>query len=259
MSPAWRWLDDARRSANRPRDPARMPLFADDDVAEIGSIVPALAHRLVAAGMPLRPSGRGWRVDGPLDPSLATIARWLDAHGLAAPWRDELLAVTTSTGARVGVVERAAVRVLGIATTAVHLVGVADDGRVWVQRRAFGKATDPGLWDTLMGGQVAAGESIDTTLERETMEEAGLAIADLLDLQRRADVVVRRAVAEGDLNERISVYRARLPGSLVPVNHDGEVECFDCLARDVLIERLAAGAFTLEATLILGAELERGD
>lgn len=259
MSPARRWLDDARRRASQPRDPARLPLFGAVGDDAIGSLEPVLARRLMAAGLPLRPEGAGWRVEAPLDPSLATIARWLDAHGLAAPWRDELLAVTTSTGAQVGVVERAVVRVLGIATTAVHLVGVADDGRFWVQQRAFGKATDPGLWDTLMGGQVAAGESIETSLERETMEEAGLAVADLLDLQRRADVVVRRAVAEGDLNERIAVYRAKLPESLLPANRDGEVERFDCLTRDALIERLAAGEFTFEATLILGAELERGD
>lgn len=259
MSSAWAWLDDARRSASQMRDPARMALFAEDGGDPIGSIEPVLERRLLAAGMPLRSCGEGCCVDGPLDPSLAAIARWLDTNGLAAPWRDELLAVTTSRGAQVGVIERAVVRVLGIATVAVHLVGVTDDGRFWVQQRAFDKAIDPGLWDTLMGGQVAAGESIDTTLERESMEEAGLAVVDLVDLQRRDDVVVRRAVAEGDLDERIAVYRARLPGPLVPVNRDGEVERFDCLTRDALIERLAAGAFTLEATLILGAELERGD
>ena len=236
-----------------------MPLFAADGDDAIGSIEPGLADMLVAADMPLRLSELGWRVDGPLDPSLATIARWLDRRGLAAPWRDELLSVTTSTGAQVGVVERAVVRVLGIATAAVHLVGVTGDGRVWVQQRALGKATDPGCWDTLMGGQVAAGESTDTTLERETMEEAGLAVADLDDLRRCTDIVVRRAVAEGDLDERIAVYRARVPESLVPVNRDGEVERFDCHTRDALIERLAAGEFTLEATLILGAELGRGD
>ena len=258
MSPAWPWLDDARRRASQPRDPARLPLLAAVGDDAIGSLDPVLARRLMAADLPLRPEGAGWRVAAPLDPSLATIARWLDAHGLAAPWRDELLAVTTSTGAQVGVVERAVVRVLGIATTAVHLVGVADDGRFWVQQRALGKATDPGLWDTLMGGQVAAGEKVETSLERETMEEAGLAVADLVDVQRRDDIVVRRAVAEGDLDERIAVFGARVPAPLVPVNRDGEVERFDCLDRDALIKRLAAGAFTLEATLILGAELERG-
>src|SRR5450432_1154371 len=197
VTSAWRWLDDARRVADQPRDPAREPLFASDGDDAIGSLEPVLARSLIAAGLPLWPTTRGWRVDAPLARSLATIARWLDAHGLAAPWRDELLAVTTSAGEPIGVVERAVVRVLGISTCAVHLVGVRDEGRYWVQQRSFAKATDPGRWDTLMGGQVAAGESIEATLERETMEEAGLAIADLRDLERGAPILIRRPVAEG--------------------------------------------------------------
>jgi hypothetical protein len=43
----------------------------------------------------------------------------------------------------------------------------------------------------------------------------------------------------------------------VPTNRDGEVERFECLADATLLDRLSAGEFTLEATLILGAELER--
>jgi 8-oxo-dGTP pyrophosphatase MutT (NUDIX family) len=257
MNATWRWLDEARQAADRPPATAREPLLAAGGEA-IGSLEPALARRLVAAGLPLAPSGRGWRIDAPLDPALAAIARWLDAEGLAPPWRDELLAVTTAAGVPVGRVERAAVRVLGIATWAVHLVGVAGDGGCWVQQRSRAKATDPGRWDTLMGGQVAAGESLETTLARETLEEAGVDVADLLDLQRCDDVVVRRPVAEGAMDERIAVYRARLAEGVVPVNRDGEVERFECLDRRALVERLGHGAFTLEATLILGAELERG-
>jgi 8-oxo-dGTP pyrophosphatase MutT (NUDIX family) len=259
VSSPGRWLDDARRVADQRRDPAREPLFASDSDEAIGSVEPVLARRLVAAGLPLRPATGGWRIDAPLDRSLATIAQWLDSHGLAAPWRDELLAVTNAAGKSIGVVERAVVRVLGIATVAVHLVGVRDDGRCWVQQRSSTKATDPGRWDTLMGGQVAAGEAIETTLARETMEEAGLALADLLDLDRGTDIDVRRSVAEGWMDERIAVFRAVVPDALTPVNRDGEVERFECLDEDALTARLAAGAFTLEATLILGAELERRD
>jgi len=48
------------------------------------------------------------------------------------------------------------VRTLGIATQAVHLVGTTPGGSVWVQQRAFDKAVDPGLWDTLMAPDVLA-------------------------------------------------------------------------------------------------------
>ena len=60
-----------------------------------------------------------------------------------------------------------------------------------------------------MGGQVAAGESIAATLARETMEEAGLALADLRDLERCPPITIRRPVAEGYMVERIEVFRAR--------------------------------------------------
>ena len=154
-------------------------------------------------------------------------------------------------------VERAVVRVLGITTRAVHLVGFAPDGRVWVQQRAFDKAVDPGRWDTLMGGQVSAGESVEDTLERETQEEAGLAIADLIDVRRTDRITVRRPVAEGYVVEHIEVFEATVPAALTPANRDGEVERFECLTVAQLHEQLAGGAFTLEATLILDRSLAR--
>ena len=109
-----------------------------------------------------------------------------------------------------------------------------------------------------MGGQMAAGESIATTLERETAEEAGLAMSQLVGLTRGPDVAIRRPVAEGWMDERIAVFRAVMAEGASPSNRDGEVVRFDCLEEAVLRRRLATGDFTLEATLILGAELEPG-
>ncbi|MEP7300539.1 MAG: NUDIX domain-containing protein [Caldimonas sp.] len=258
------WLVAARQAAEQTPASTRVPLRAwrsADHLVEIGSIEPLLAERLHGAGLPLIRVAGGWTVvapaDGSLDASLDAIARWLHHEGECRHWRDERLAVADPAGIVVGAVERAAVRALGIATVAVHLVGLAPDGRVWVQRRSATKSTDPGLWDTLMGGQVAAGESVQATLERETIEEAGLQIATLQDLERRPGLTVRRPVAEGYMVERIEVFRAVVPEGRVPENRDGEVDAFDCLAESALREGLAAGAFTLEASLILGAELER--
>ena len=106
---------------------------------------------------------------------------------------------------------------------------------------------------------MAAGESIEATLERETDEEAGLALADLGTLVRGLDVTVRRPVPEGYMDERIAVFRAVLADGVTPSNRDGEVARFECLDEAALRRRLAAGEFTLEATLILGTELEAGD
>ena len=251
------WRVAACAAADLPPVAPRAALWIDGHA--IGSIEPGLAARLVGAGLPLAAAddGFGWRIAAPADGSLARIARWLHEHGLSAPWRDERLAVTAADGTALAAVERAVVRVLGITTRAVHLVGFAPDGRVWIQQRAFDKAVDPGRWDTLMGGQVGAGESIEETLERETQEEAGLAIADLIDVRRTDRATVRRPVAKGYVIEHIEVFEATVPAALEPINQDGEVERFECLPIAALLERLPAGAFSLEATLILDRSLAR--
>jgi len=253
------WLARARAAAERPPPSRRAALRLGAAGPRIGSIEPALAARLAAAGLPLRRSRRAWTIDGPIDASLTGIARWLMHEPLGLRWRDELLPLVDGDGLTLGSVERGVARVLGLRTFAVHLSGRSEDGRFWVQQRAFDKATDPGRWDTLMGGQMAAGESVETTLERETGEEAGLGLADLTGLVRGPDVTVRRPVIEGYMDERIAVFRAVLAEGVLPLNRDGEVAQFACLEEATLRRSLAEGEFTLEATLILGAELVPGE
>ena len=255
------WLTRARAAASaeplRPR--AGLCLAHGSGVDRIGSVEPAVLERMLRAGLPVRAQGEELCIHGPVDASLARIAAWLRSEGLAGPWRDELLAVVDGSGRTIGAIERGAVRPLGLATSAVHLVGRDHrGGDFWVQQRAYDKSTDPGLWDTLMGGQAGFGESMRETLARETMEEAGLEIDALLDLRHGAPLDIRRPVAEGYMIERLEVFFARLPEGVVPVNRDGEVERFECIDADRLRQRLAAGEFTLEASLILAAELDSG-
>jgi 8-oxo-dGTP pyrophosphatase MutT (NUDIX family) len=254
------WLARAHAAADAPPLAPREPLQLDvgGRAVIVGSIEPETAERLVASRRPLSRTGTGWQVDAPAVPSLAAIAAWLRDAGLAGRWRDEQLAVVDGDERAIATVERCVVRVLGLTTFAVHLVGFAADGeRVWVQQRAFDKATDPGRWDTLMGGQVGAGETVEGALARETREEAGLDVGTLRELGRGPRITIRRPVDEGYMVEHLDVYTARLPEGVEPRNLDGEVVRFECLDRAALERRLASGEFTLEATLILAQAVPR--
>ena len=263
LDPSWLQRLEAQVDAPpvAPRAPLGVLVGASPSAAVIGSIDATLALRLAGAGLPLRDSGEAWQIEVPntaaIDPTLAAIAHWLHANGLAGGWRNELLAVVDAAGQPIGTVERAVVRPLGIATHAVHLVVRDPDGAAWVQQRAFDKAVDPGLWDTTMGGLVAAGESIAATLARETWEEAGLRLDALAEIRSLGRVTVRRPVADGYMVEHIEVFDALAPIDLLPVNQDGEVARFERLARPALIARLHADAFTIEAALILAQAVKR--
>lgn len=264
------WVQALRESAHRPPRRARLPFGSGDEV--LGSVeaglfdgldtasLAAAGARLVAqvfgaqAGWALQPGPQGLSV------ALNALAAALRALGRCGPWRHEQLGVRNALGVRVATVERGAVRVLGLATEAVHLVAYAPDGRMWVQQRAFDKPNDPGLWDTLMGGMVSAADTLEQALARETWEEAGLRPEQLQGLAHGGHVDFRRPSSEADgagyMVERIDWFRCTVPEGLAPDNQDGEVERFELMTREHLLAGLAQGRFTLEASLIALASLD---
>jgi len=56
----------------------------------------------------------------------------------------------------------------------VHLHVLDSTGRLLLQKRARDKDTNPGLWDTSVGGHVRTGEEVRTALLREASEELGI-------------------------------------------------------------------------------------
>ena len=206
----------------------------------------------------LRHDALGWHIDGNLTESLARIALTMRDLNIADCWRNEQLAVIDSGEHVLGTVERAAVYPLGLRTRGVHLVGETSDGQFWVQQRALNKANDPGLWDTLMGGMITAVDTLESALERETWEEAGLRVQDLFGLTFGGVVQVHRPTSDGVgsyISERIDWYRATIPAECVPTNQDGEVARFAKVPRESMVAGIVAGKFTLEAGLVTAAAL----
>ena len=261
------WLRALRaRAVVQPLRP-RVPLWAGQSV--IGSVEaglfkdPALHVMLDSISQILQeehPVELGWRLLGDVTTSLNLLARALYGAGLAAQWRNEQLAVHDQFEHLKGTVERAAVRPLGIATAAVHLVGQTSDGRHWVQQRSLKKSNDPGLWDTLMGGMVSAADTVETALQRETWEEAGLEMAALQHVVYGGRVTTRRPCADGGgtgyVIESIDWCRCTVPEGVMPQNQDDEVCQFALMDRDALMRAMQRDEFTLEAALILAEVLE---
>jgi len=243
----------AERAAQAPIRPRGVLRLGPGGPA-VGSIEASLAQRLIDGRLPLQCSLGGWHLTGPADSSLAEVARWLDSNGQGGRWRNELLAVTDEADRPVATIERAAVRPLGISTHAVHLVVRTAAGEVWVQQRALDKATDPGLWDTTMGGLRSATETVHDTLARETWEEAGLRLSQLQTLVSHGRFTVRRPLQDpplGYMVEHIDTFAAVLADGVAPVNQDGEVAAFECIPVDTLRAQLQQDRFTLEAALVL--------
>lgn len=182
-----------------------------------------------------------------LDAVMGRIALALSDGGCLRGWRNELLDVY-GEGRRLCVLERTAMRPLGLLTKAVHLNAWSSDGRLWLARRADTKSTDPGKWDTLVGGLAAATEGLDTSLVRECFEEAGLQPADICGRSPlRIILRMHRRLPEGFQVEDLLVSDCVLPDSIVPQNQDGEVSEIRLVAVDEAWAMLEADEFTHEA------------
>jgi isopentenyldiphosphate isomerase/intracellular septation protein A len=56
----------------------------------------------------------------------------------------------------------------------VHLHVFNKTGKLYMQKRSMNKDTQPGKWDTSVGGHIGLGETVAEALKRETTEELGL-------------------------------------------------------------------------------------
>jgi len=194
------------------------------------------------------------RADTPpvmLNDDLARIAENLRDAGCLRGWRNELLDVVAEDQA-IAVLERAAMRPLGLLTRAVHLNAWTPHGDLWAAQRARTKPTDPGMWDTLVGGLCAAGESLYESLLRESDEEAGLAPADLAGCTPPRTILrMHKRLPEGMQVEDVILSECVLPASAAPANRDGEVSCIRALSPETLWRMIRDDAFTVEAELVI--------
>jgi len=185
--------------------------------------------------------------------AIAEVLAQLSAEGTLTGWRDELYAVAPAFGEPpLFHIERAAARLLGVTTHAVHVNGLVDATHMWVARRSATKPIDPGMLDNLVGGGLAAGLSVAQTLVKEGWEEAGIPAGLMARAVARDRIRLLREVLEGVQSEIIFVHDLALPAGFQPVNQDGEVAELRLLPHAEVLRMLHAnGGITLDASLVM--------
>ena len=190
------------------------------------------------------------------DDVLAEVNAALRAQGLVVAWRDETFPLfDPATLAPLARFERASARFWGTLTLGAHANGwVADDGgrvqSLWIAQRSFTKATDPGLFDNLVGGGVPAGQSPRDALMREGWEEAGLVPREMANARPAGVLRLARDIPEGFQHEWLYAFDLQLPAGRVPQNQDGEVHAFDRLPAAEALALAAGERMTVDAALV---------
>ena len=199
--------------------------------------------------------------------ALGEVHAALHAQGLIRAWRDETFPLFDPHTFKVlATMERAAARFWGSLTLGAHANGyVADKAdaasrptHLWIAQRAADKATDPGLFDNLIGGGVPAGQTPLEALQREGWEEAGLspalmstAVPARLSAHSPARPLrLHRDVAEGRQLEDLHAFDLALPQGVLPQNQDGEVAGFQLLPLAEAMALAASGRMTVDAALV---------
>jgi len=229
------WVDDERAS--------RLAQFDVFDVA---------ADRIVfTAGIDDRASRTA---------AMARVARQLADDGLLTRWRDERYEVAQEFGAPPWFeLERAAARYFGVLTHAAHINGLVrrSDRAVamWIARRSDTKAIDPGMLDNLVGGGIATGHTVASTVIKEAFEEAGIEASVASHAIGVGKVHICRQQPDGLQRETIFVHDLWLPEDFVPECHDGEVVEHALVPLDDTAALIAGAAgpdaVTADASLVI--------
>lgn len=184
---------------------------------------------------------------------MSAARRWRDAGWLTG-WRDENFTAFLPDGTPFFELERAAFRPLGLTSRAVHLNGLTrlpnGDVAMWIGRRSPHKAVDPNRMDNMMGGGIAAGESIPLALQREGWEEAGIAAQRLQGLSAASLLLAERPVQRGLHREWLYVFDLWLTEGEQPSNQDGEVAEHVCLPLAEVEQLIVDERFMIDAALV---------
>jgi 8-oxo-dGTP pyrophosphatase MutT (NUDIX family) len=199
--------------------------------------------------------------------ALDRVTRELAQRGELTRWRDERCPVRARPDAPALLdLERAAARFFGIRTEAAHVNAITHRDSLtamWFARRSASKSIDPGQLDNLVGGGIACGQDVASTVVKEAWEEAGIPGPLAATALACGCLEVCRAQPDGVQRETIHLHDLVLPADFVPTNQDGEVVAFMLVAPERAAELagndVGPDVVTAEAALVIADWLMRSD
>jgi isopentenyldiphosphate isomerase len=122
----------------------------------------------------------------------------------------------------------------------VHVLVLGPDGRLLLQKRSLRKDTQPGKWDTSVGGHVGFGQSYEGAARREAREELGL---DLDAASPGSLVFLYPSRIRNEIeSENIHTYLHVSSGPFRP--EPGEIDELRLWSRSEIESALGSGVFT---------------
>ena len=156
---------------------------------------------------------------------------------------DEMLIQVTDDDRVLGPVARS--RVHGnpvLIHRSVHVLVLGPEGRLLLQKRSLRKDTQPGKWDTSVGGHVGFGQSYEEAARREALEELGLELGELNEGGAASGLIylypsrIRNAVETDNIHTFLHIspgpFRAE-PGEIDELRFWTRSEIEAALGRDV--------------------------
>jgi len=193
--------------------------------------------------------------------ALAEVNKDLHKKKLIPGWRDELFCVSpTYSTAPYVLIERAATPYFGVKAYGIHVNGLVRDPvsnaitHMWAGRRASTKATFPGMLDDIVGGGLPYCIDILTNVVKECAEEASIPETLARTAQPAGAVTYNYADKFGNLKrDSLFCFDLELPRDFVPTPMDGEVENFELIDIDAMLDKMLAskgGGFKPNCNLV---------
>ena len=141
--------------------------------------------------------------------------------------------------------ERGAMVHFGVPSYGIHVNGYVrnpddpSDARpwgVWVAKRSMSKATYPGKLDQMVAGGQPASITFLENVQKECEEEASLPPEVIAKIRPAGLVRYRYAARKGLSTKILTTFDVEMPAGLAPVCGDGEVEGFELMRVDDMLE-----------------------